>query len=190
MFSFPVSSEPENAPFMHRQMRAWTRLLEDEDLSTSPFHEAVVNHCKILVGRVAMSGPAKYPVDIFGPALNIVAALSKPEYPVNPFTYHFVALAAKTLADVATYEDLKVIAFQGLNELQQVVEQKRLLGNVSGPGSWDQLLTKFMHAKLRVEPGNAASLQRLADTAVGGGQEEPVDDWSFLVKVGYLRIFE
>ena len=172
-----------------------------------PLLEAAFWHAHLLHARslANLTAPSNDPANIFGSVRQLVDILKGANFPVTPFTHHFVALASKTLTELADDRE-NTKALEVLNDLRQLLEEKRILSSRTGMRTWEKVFLDEVKAKLGTAQMDQANLQHLADAAVGGteaaadstaaggptGIGEPasrVFDWSELTRKGYLSVY-
>ena len=159
-------------------------------LSNRALIHLILKHAALLHARNLTSPFAESPRDI--PTLAVTFASLIFEYQPALLGMHFLALAAKTLIQLAEIREVRLLALEGLNTLKQTGEKMGPLR----PGSWEAVIFDIIKVKIAEAEGiDGAGLRSLADAAVGGVEGEGantsavLEDWSALTREGYLNVW-
>ena len=132
-------------------------------------------HVQLMVLRLTSSAQ---PHELLQPATSIAKTLNSSYTIVTPLNHHFAALAAVTLGELRAYDEMRLGAEQGIEDLFTALVSKRGLMSREDSAGWDSvirdLVTKNRSQRGKQAPSgesadrDTAGLQHLADAAISG----------------------
>ncbi|MCJ1477806.1 Glucose-responsive transcription factor [Lambiella insularis] len=183
LVSCPLSEYALRAPTFLHMARFDLNIVDQafgNQIAASSFLQAAYDHAALLLRRGSLNPTHPETIDLHVAVQKLLSALSDPILGEDyfPFSYHCVALAAKTLADLRGYPG--VLTAATVHNLQKAVKKNNLL---RGTDQWGRAIGDVISGEVLAVSGN---LQQLANTAVGVANAAPTVDFRLVIVDGYL----